>query len=175
MLICGVLALIGVAFWSSSKRVLPLAFAAVFVIAAGIIYAVERAIVTPAEEAESLTQQLCLEFKRQDPATLEHFSPTVPELRSLCEMAMQTFIVEDDLQLSDFQTRMTNDDSRAIVHFRAKATVTAMSYGIMKTYQPARFELTWAREGADWKIIALKRLNPFKDGDEMDVMAPKAN
>jgi len=175
MLICGVLALIGVAFWSSSKRVLPLAFAALALVAAGIIYAVEAAIVTPAEQAEALTVQLCREFQRQDKAALEHFSPAAPELRQLCEMAMQSVLVEDDLQLSDFQTRMSNNDSRATVHFRAKGTISAMSYGILKTYQPTRFELTWAKEGADWKIVAITRLNPYKDGEEMEVMAPRGS
>jgi hypothetical protein len=87
---------------------------------------------------------------------------------------MQSVIVEDDLQLSDFRTTMSNEDTRAVVHFRAKGTISAMSYGILKTYQPARFLITWMKEGEGWKITDLKRLNPLKDEEEMEVMAPRS-
>ena len=81
--------------------------------------------------------------------------------------------VDDDLRLTDFQTRVTNQESRAVTHFRANATLRVQNFGSVGR-QPARIELTWAKEGPDWKIIALRRLNPVKD-EEMDVLERKPN
>jgi len=175
MLICGVAALIGLGFWSSSKRVLPLGFSAFFLIAAGVIYLVERTIVTPAEHVQDLLVQLVDEFKQRDPKTLDHFSASAPGWRAICERAMNDFTVEDDLALSDFHTKMTNEETRAVVSFRAKGTVSAPSYTIVKTYFAARFEVTWEKEGGDWKVVDVKRFSPVKDSEELPIDAVRGS
>lgn len=173
ILLCGVGAFVAVAFWSSSKRVLPLAMAVLCCVLAGGVYLLEAALVTSAEEVEGLVVTLCDQFRRKDPATLNHFSNSAPELRQLCETAMDMVEVDDDLRLTDFQTRVTNQDSRAVTHFRANATLRVNGFGNVGR-QPARIELTWAKEGSDWKIIALRRLNPIKE-EEMEVLSQRPN
>ena len=173
MLLLGVGAIIAIAFWSSSKRVLPLAVAVLCCALAGGVFLLDAAIVTPAERVEGLVVTLCDEFRRNDPRALEHFSATAPELRELCATAMDLVEVDDDLRLTDFQTRLTNQESRAITHFRANATLRVQNFGSVGR-QPARIELTWAKEGGDWKIIAVRRLNPVKD-EEMGILAHRPN
>jgi hypothetical protein len=160
---------VAVAFWSNSKRVLPLAVAVLCCVLAAGVFLLEAVLVTPAEEVEALVVRLCDQFRRKDPATLNHFSNAAPELRGLCETAMDLVEIEDDLRLTDFQTRVTNEDTRAITHFRANATLRVNGFGNVGR-QPARIELTWAKEGNGWKIIALRRLNPVKD-EEMPVLS----
>jgi hypothetical protein len=69
--------------------------------------------------------------------------------------------------LTDFRTNLTNENSRATVHFRANATIGAMGF---KGHHPFRCVLTYQKEGGFWKIIDVERLDPIK-GDKMEVMA----
>jgi hypothetical protein len=170
MLLCGFGALVGVGVWSGSKRALPLGFSVACLIAAGVIYVVERIVLTPAEQVEALVVRLVDEFRRKDAAALDHFSRQAAAYRTLCQAAMEMVDVEDDLQLSDFRTRVSNNNSRAVTQFRAKGTVSVRPFMTSKTYQPSRFELTWTREGEHWRIIEVRRLHPFKDGEELGLL-----
>ncbi len=172
MLLCGLVGLIGVAWWSSSKRVAHLAVAVGGLVLGGIVYVVEGAIVTPAETVEQAVIDLCHEFQRKDPRALDHFSRTAPELKLLCQTAMNLVDVESDMRLTDFQMRESNAGSRIVSHFRANASLSVTGFGKVG-HQPARLELTWAKEGDDWKIVAIRRLHPIRD-EEMDVMAKSA-
>lgn len=169
MLICGLVGLIGVAWWSSSKRVAHLAMGAAAMVLGGVVYLAEGAIVTPAEIVEQSVVDLCHEFQRKDQRALEHFSKTAPQLKLMCQTAMTMVDVEDDLRLTDFQTRESNAGSRITCHFRANASLSVAGFGKVG-HQPARLELTWAKEGESWKIVALRRLHPIRD-EEMDVLA----
>jgi len=173
MLLCGAAAIIAIAFWSSSKRVLPLVIAAVCLVLAGVVYVAEAAIVTPAEEVEGLVVTLCDEFRHKDQTALDHFSDTAPQWKLVCATAMAMVDVDGDLRLTDFQTRVTNQNSRAVTHFRANATLNVKGFGNVG-HQPARIELTWAKEPTGWKIIAVRRLHPIKD-EELDVLAQTAD
>ena len=162
MLILGVASLLAIAWWSSTKRAVGLLAAVGCMVLAGVMFIVEQAIVTPAEAVEQRVVDLCWAFQRRDPQTLEYFSKTSPQLRLLCQTALQMVEVQPDLRLTDFQTRLTNENSRAITHFRANATISVVGAGNVGR-QPSRFELTWAREGDDWKVIQIRRLNPVND------------
>lgn len=172
MLACGLGALLAVAFWSSSRRAVHLLVALGLLLFGGVLYLVEQAIVTPGEQVEAQVVQLCDQFRRKDPATLDHFSATAPELKLMCQAAMALVEIDDDLRLTDFQTRLTNADSRAVCHFRANAGLSVLGHGKVGR-QPGRFELTWAKEPKGWKIIGVKRLNPIRD-EEMPLMERSA-
>lgn len=168
MLILGLLGLVGLGSWLSSRRVLHLGLAIVAVVMAAGVYGLEQVIVTPAEEVELLVAQLCDQFQRKDPQTLTHFSAQAPELVLMCRTAMAMVDVDNDLRLTDFQTKVTNAGSRAVCHFRANATLNVTGYGKVGR-QPARFELTWIKEGDAWKISKVRRLHPIKD-EELSVL-----
>lgn len=171
MLLCGVGMLIGVGLWANSRRVLHLSVAVLSLLCAGAIFAIEQAIITPAEQVEQQVVRLCDDFRRKDPKTLDHFSATAPELKELVQSGMAMVTVGDDLSLTDFQTKVTNQGSRAESHFRANATINVQSFSAGR--QPARLILTWAKEGGDWKVIGVKRLNPI-NGQEMGVLNQSA-
>lgn len=175
MLLCGAGALVALGFWASSKRAIPLLVSCACLIGAGIVYLIEQAILTPAEQVESQLIELVEQFRRKDPAALGHFSRRAEDLRHLCQRAMDIVEVEDDLQLSDIHTRLTNENSRAVTHFRAKGTVSIPSLMVARTYQPLRFELTWIREGETWRIFAIRRLHPFKEGEELRLFESRPN
>jgi len=168
MLILGLVGLVGIGWWLSSQRVLHLSLAILAVVLAGGVYLIESAIVTPAEQVEQLVGQLCDEFRRKDPQALTHFSAQAPELRLMCQTAMALVDVAEDLRLTDFQTTVTNAGSRAVCHFRANATISLAGHGKVGR-QPARFELTWIKEGDRWKISRIRRLHPIKD-EELGVL-----
>lgn len=171
MLLCGIGMLIGLGMWASSQRVLHLGMALFSLILAGVFFYVEQIIVTPAEVVEQHVVQLCDEFRRRQPTALDYFSPTVPELRQMAAGAMELVTISDDLSVTDFKTTITNQGSRAQCHFRANATISLTGAGNVGR-QPARFLLTWAREGNEWRIVAVKRLNPV-NGSDMGVMDSK--
>ncbi len=166
--ICGVAALAALVWWGQTKRVVAL-LAVAGCIGLGIAaYVIEAAIITPGEEVEQLTTDLCWQFQRKDPEILKQFSLTAPQLMAMCQAALLLVEVHDDLRLTDMHTTVTNNDTRAVCHFRANATISVAGAGNVGR-QPARFELTWAREGDQWKIIGLKRLNPIRD-EELGVL-----
>lgn len=172
VLICGLIALIGLGLWASSKRAIHLGLVALCALAAVACILIEQAIVTDAERIEEQVRTLCDQFRRKDAALLDQFSAQNPGLKAMAGTAMAMVTVNDDLSVTDFQTRVTNQGSRASCHFRANATISLAMLGNVGR-QPARFELVFAREGDAWKIIEVKRLNPV-NGKEMGVLDQSA-
>lgn len=162
MLICGLAGLLAAAWFVSSRRLLAIGVAVLLFAAGAAIYFVELAIVTPAEEVEQLTVQLCHDFQQQKPQVLEAFSPSRPELRNQCAAALMLVKVDPDLRVTDLTSRVTNAGSRGVCRFRANATISLMGHGSVG-HQPARFEITWAREPEGWKIIEVQRLHVLRD------------
>ncbi|MDZ4689314.1 MAG: hypothetical protein SH850_29920 [Planctomycetaceae bacterium] len=172
MFVCGLAALLAVAYWSNSKRVLHLVLAVGLLALGAIIYVAEQVLVTPAEQVEALVAKLCDDFRHKSPATLDHFSDSAPELKLMCQGAMALVEIKDDLRLTDMSTKLTNDDSRAVCHFRANAGLSVAGFGDVG-HQPARFELTWAKEPAGWKIITVRRLHPIRN-EELSLLEKSA-
>lgn len=168
MLIAGILCLIFLAVWRSNQRFLYLALGLLFAAACGGIYFVERAIVTEGERLQQRVVQLCDDFRAKKPAVLDYVSATRPDLKLVFAGALGTVTVHDDLRLTDFQTQVTNQNSRGTVHFRANATIDVAGFGNVG-FQPARLILTFQREQGEWKIIEVQRLNPI-NGNRMEIM-----
>lgn len=150
------------AAWSSSRRKVWLAASLSAVGAAVAVYFVERAIVTDRERVEQNVLDLTAAFQRHDrDKTLSFFSLQAPEWRNIVELALERVAVKDDLSVKDMSVRLSNENTRAVSHFRANGTV---SYeGNSLGHQPSRWELTWQKEAGDWKIVEVKRLNTIKD------------
>jgi hypothetical protein len=86
----------------------------------------------------------------------------------LVETGMAMVTIQSDMRLSDFQTKLTNENSRGTVHFRANATIAVQGFGDVG-YQPFRVILTFQRENGEWKIIDVERLNPL-NGKKMGTL-----
>jgi hypothetical protein len=167
MLIAGIAALVFFGLWNGDRRNLYFLLGIACAAAMGVFYVVERQIVTEGERIQLDVVELCDEFRMKDARALDHFSNQAPELKQLCKSAMETCQIGDDLRLTDFQTTLTNEGSRADVHFRANATISAMGFS---GHHPFRCILAYQKEGGAWKIVEVQRLDPIK-GDKIEVMA----
>jgi hypothetical protein len=161
MLIAGLLSFVFVVLWNMNRRPRNLLIAILFAILCGVIYMAERSIVTEGERLQERVVQLCDEFRNKHlEKTMDFISDAHPELKTLFAAAMAMVTIGPDLRLSDFETTLTNENSRGRVHFRANATITVEGAGNVGR-QPARIVLTFQREKGEWKIIGVERLNPI--------------
>lgn len=156
-----------------------LAGVALCVALCGGVWLVERQIVTEREQVEQRLLELVRTFQQESVQqglvnilvgspqlrTLTFISDSAKEVQGLVVTGMQMVDVADDFRISDVQTLLTNNNSRAVVHFRASATISAAGYGNVGRH-PTRWELTWQRENGEWKVIRAKRLN-FMTGEEV--------
>ena len=166
MLISGVCGLSWLLVWNSQRHNLQFYLALAFFGLTGLIYVVERAIVTEGERLQQDVVLMCDQFRHRDAATFDHFSDSVSDWKSICKLAMETVEIHDDLHLTDFQTSITDGETNAKVHFRANATITAFG---TTAHHPFRCVLTYQKENGIWKIIDVQRLDPIR-GDAMAVM-----
>lgn len=160
ILITLVAAVLLFAAWFSTRRGMFLVGAGLLVILCGAIYIVEQRIITEAERVEQLVLDLTSAFQqKREEQVLEMFSPTASELRATVKTAMNLVTVHEDLRITDLSVQMKAQDSRAISHFRANATISIGSHGGLG-HHPSRWEITWQREADQWRIIRVERLNP---------------
>jgi ketosteroid isomerase-like protein len=159
--------------WSSQKRGLWLSAALVALIAAIGVYLAEKSIVTEAERVEGEVQGLVSAFERKDhDALAAFFSVRAPDLRAQAEQALTWVDIPNGLDIKDMRVRTSNEDTRAISHFRANGTVSFR--GMATTHVASRWEFTWQKEQGRWKVIDVQRLNPYKE-EKMELFDPRPN
>src|SRR4051812_22021397 len=107
MLVAGLAALVCFGLWNTERRNLYFFMMLAFLGMTGGIYAVERAIVTEGERLQYSVVEMCDHFRRKDPETLDYFSDSAPEWKSVCRTAMNMVDVKDDLRLTAFETTIT--------------------------------------------------------------------
>lgn len=172
MLLAGLAALVLLGVWNSSRRAIPLVAAIVCLLLGIGIFYLERSIETEGERLQKIVVALCDDFQHRRPATLNYFSNKAPATKALVLAAMALVEVGDDLRLTDFSTNVTNQNSRATVHFRANATISVVGQGPVG-HQPARVVLTFQKEEDQWKIIEVERLHPIS-GEKMGTLEHRA-
>ncbi len=172
MLIAALAAVVFLMMWSSNRRGLHFVLAAACLLAGAGIYLLERLIVTEGERLQQHVVQLCLDFRDKKPEVVGYVSDSFPQLKDLFTEAFATVTIQSDLRMSDFQVKLTDDNSHGTVRFRASATINVSGYGDVG-YQPAQIELVFQREKGEWKIIEIKRFNPI-NGKELDVLQRSA-
>src|SRR5260221_8148483 len=115
LVVCALLAV-----WSSQKRGIWLVGVLAAVALAVAIFFVEKSIITERERIEQKVLDLTAAFQRKDhDRTLSFFSAQEPELRQMAEMALQTFTLENDLDVKDFDVRLFGEGTGAVSRFRA--------------------------------------------------------
>jgi hypothetical protein len=160
--ILGIAACVMLAVWSSQKRAIWLMGALTAVIAAMAVFVVERSIITEGERVEKKVLELTAAFQARDKdRLLSFFSVQAPEWRLVAQTALDRVTIKDDLSIKDMSVRVTNENSRAVSRFRANGTVLYEGNNI--GHHPSRWELTWQKEGNDWKIVDVQRLDLIKD------------
>ena len=169
--VIGVLLFLG---WLSQRKTMFLVGVALCLALCGIVFVIEQQIVTERERVEQTLLDFAAAFQRDSmqqglvnfvipgpgPESLRYISATADSTRQMATTALNYVDLPEPVRISDVRTTMSNNDSRAITHFRATATVRAGGFadGIQ---QPTRWELTWQREKGDWKILRATRLHFF--------------
>ncbi len=161
------------AAWASQKRGLWLVTGLLAVVAIFAVYIFERSIVTEAERVEMSIRSLAAAFQRKDrDATLSFFSLQAPELRTQAEQGLSMVSFPNGIDIKDTRVTTSNEDTRAVAYFRANGTANIS--GMTSLHVATRWQVTWQKEGKDWKIIAVQRLNPYKD-EKMDTFDQRGN
>lgn len=175
--VVGVLLFLG---WLSQRKLVFLGGVALCVVLCGIVFVVERQIVTEREHVEQTLLDFAEAFQRDsmqqgllnlvlggpEPESLRFISASADGMKRMAVAAMNLVDLPEPVRISDVRTNMSNNDSRAIMQFRASATVKAAGYA-EAVHQPTRWELTWQREKGEWKIVRATRLN-FMSGAPLD-------
>jgi hypothetical protein len=157
----------GLAMFLSTQRIKYLAMLAPLLALGPVIYAYEQKIVTERERVEQAVSGVAAAFERHDqPATLNYFSAHAIELRAMAAVAMRLVQASGPLNVTDVSVTMSNRDSRAISHFRVNGPLKTPEFGDVG-HRASRWELAWQKEGGDWRIVRVQRLDPIS-GQEMD-------
>jgi hypothetical protein len=173
IIILAIVTVVCVAAWTSQKRGIWLVAGLLAVVAAVIVFVVERAIVTDAERVGQSVHDLAAAFQRKDrDGTLSFISLQAPELRVLVAQAIDWIDLPNGINIKDLRVRTSNENTRAIAHFHANGTGSIRGMGT--GHGASRWELTWQKEGTQWKIIEVQRLNPFKD-EKLEIFAVHGN
>jgi ketosteroid isomerase-like protein len=163
LLFCLVLSAGLFARWTLTKRGSLLALSAAFLLIAGAVVAVERLIVTQSERVEEAIYGLAKAFQAGDiGGCADFFSPQDPADRELVRQAAGMVKIEGPIRISDLSVTMSSAESRAVAVFRASADA---SFNGHHDRARTRWELTWQREGDEWKIIRVRRLSFLGDGE----------
>lgn len=167
MILAAIAAGFGAAFLSTqrAKHILPILLLGVLAIG---VYVIEEQIVTERERVETSIHEVAAAFQRQDmTGTLAYFSEQALTLRLKAAGALLGVQVQDDLRITDVSVEMSNSESRARAHFRANGSFSVVPYGDVG-HQPTRWNVDWQKEGGEWRIVNVERLDPI-NGEVMDI------
>jgi hypothetical protein len=161
-----VAALLFVGWYARSQSSLLIG-AAVCLLIGGATYVVERQIVTDSERVETALNDLLDALKAKDEAAaLQHVSASAPSVQRFVEEAIRRVDVLDAVQLSQVDVSMKSQNSRAVAQFRANGPVRWVATGQIH-HGVTRWECVWQREGNEWQIIRVTRIDPLT-GEELD-------
>lgn len=154
----GITACVLGAAWYSQGRTMWLGGMLACLLGCVVVYFVEEAIVTEGEQVERSVREMISAFHRKDrDRFIDTFSKQAALLRQLAAMALDTVDVPDDLDIKDMSVTTSNANSRAVSRFRANGKVSYKGTDI--GHQPSFWELVWQREGNEWRVVEVKRLN----------------
>lgn len=155
--------------WVLQRSRRPLAASALFLAVAGAIFLADRLIITESKRVEAGIYGLAKAFQSGDvERCLDFFSPLDKADRQLVGQAAGMVEIEGPIRISDMSIDMSSAQSRAVSTFRASATAKFQG---RSDRGHTRWELTWQREGNDWKVIRVRRLRFIGEGEASPLSA----
>ncbi len=171
--ILGFVACVLLAMWASEKHGGWLAGALLAIVAAVAVFFVEKSIVTERERVAQKVIDLKSAFVAKDrDGVLSYFSLGEPELRDQAVRGLNMVEFPNGLDIKDMDVRLSNEDTLAVTRFRAIGTASVLGLG--SQHSATRWDVTWRKEGKDWKIIQVERLNLLKD-EKVGIFDARAN
>lgn len=133
---------------------------------------IERSVVTDRERVEMTLIELIDTFVEESQQTTKNKEPRcvrffgVQNKRDQARVAAAVLMVRvEEPRVTDIQIKLTNENTRAITHFRANGIVSVGGGG---GHYASRWELTWQKEAGDWKVTATRMLNAVS-GEEQAI------
>jgi len=134
---------------------------AVFFLAAAAILLADHFIITETKRVEAGIYGLAKAVQAGNvEQCLDFFSPNDKADRQLVTTAVGMVEIDGSIHITDLSIKMSSAESRAVSTFRATATA---KYQGRSDRVPTRWELTWQREGNDWKVTRIRRLQLIGD------------
>ena len=150
-------AIVCIGLWSSSRKRRLIQGAAILLAMCPAVFLIDQLVETDRERIVKSIYELADAFREQDlRGTLEHFSQNAATERARIKWAVANVEVDPDLRLTDFQTELFAEASRATCHFRANGTFHVMGF---HGRHPSRWLFTWQQEAGHWRIIQVERLH----------------
>lgn len=130
------------------------------ILAAVGCYVADWLVVTEREKLEQHLKDLGDAVARVDTKrVLEFISPAALPQRAVVHTGMALVESIEDLNWRVVSIQLKAGDSLADTDIRANARVRLRGVGDFG-YQPTRWLLSWRREGGEWRIVDIQRLNP---------------
>ncbi len=158
-------------WWNTHRGRGALAGSALFLLAGAAIVVIEAAIVTERERVEAGVYGLAKAFESGNAERCaEFFSPHDEADRELVRRAAGMVKIVGSIRISDLTVQVSSGNTRATAVFRASGTADFQGHS---QHAATRWELTWERDGGEWKIVRVQRLRfmgegtiePFAAGD----------
>lgn len=171
IMILATLAGAGVAMFFNTQRVKYLFGLLPLLVLGPVIYAFEQRTVTDREQVEDSVYSVTAAFERQDRSdVLKHIGAQEIILHNVANWAMDNVQPDGPLNVTDVSVTMHNNNTRADAHFRVNGSISVLSMGKVG-HRASRWELTWQKEGGNWRIIDIERLDPIS-GERMGINSP---
>ena len=159
--LCLILGAALLAQWVLQRGRRQIVAVAVFLLAAVAILLADRLIITQTKRVEANIYELAKAVEASNvERCLSFFSEGDKPDRQLVQQAVGMVQIQGAIRITDMSIKMSSAESRAVSTFRATADVT---YQNQTNRFPTRWELTWQREGNEWKVIRVRRLQLLGD------------
>ena len=158
----GLIAAVAAVWGLVSGRAKFLIAAVVCGLLAGGTWFVAGLIETEAERIENRVRAMGDAAVAGDVETVvSYFSPDAAAARLTIRAGLALAEVGDDLRLTDWITRVSDDGRTATCHFRANATFSVPAYGFEGRH-PTRFTTDWVKnDDGEWLLAGVTRLHPI--------------
>jgi hypothetical protein len=159
--LCLILSAVLFGQWVLQRGRRQLMASTVFLLVAVAIFVADHFIITETKRVQAGIYGLAKAVQAGNvEQCLEFFSPNDKVDRQLVSTAVGMVEIEGSIHITDLSINMSSAESRAVTTFRATATA---KYQGQSDRIPTRWELTWQREGIDWKVIRIRRLQLVGD------------
>lgn len=159
LIVCITLALFLMAAWTATGRSGYLFAGLSMPVLCLAILLIDGLVMTDSEQVQQSVYDLAESFEQGDQETLlNSISIQSPEIRTMAELALQYVKLEGNLRVTDLRIELKSGNSRASTHFRANGSIAFRGRSV--GHQTSRWNLTWQKEGGEWKVIRVQQLHP---------------
>lgn len=144
--------------WLDRQQSRYLAAIGLCLVFGGGAWLVDRAVVTERERVEQSLADLANAFQQRDTAGVEDaISARAPDLQKLAATAL-TAVTVTSLRLTDVNSELSSEDTRALVHFRVNGTVQ-LNTGRPLGHKATRWIGRWERDTDRWRMVDIEQLD----------------